>query len=93
MSKNSNVVCRCSVCRSCMGPPPRDRRALADSLGDLVAEATEDYAETDRIEAIEADAEQCYDEWLLLPEDVEPLPVHGPRTLNAATYAVLGEDW
>jgi hypothetical protein len=69
------------------------QRATADSLADLVAEASEDHSESDRCEAIEADAERCYDEWLLLPEDDESLPVHEPRTFNAATYAVLGEDW
>lgn len=79
-----------------MIPDRHSRRmhgSMIDAIAYLVAEATEDYAGTDEIEAIEADAEQCYDEWLLLPEDDEPLPVHGPRTFNAATYAVLGDDW
>lgn len=69
------------------------RRATADAIGDLVAEATEDHSFWDSVELEERYAEQCYDEWLLLPVDDEPLPVHAPRTFNAATRAVLGDDW
>lgn len=90
------VACAAEVCGGEVIPDIHSRRmrgSVVEAIADLVAEATEDYAGTDEIEAIEADAEQCFDEWLLLPEDDEPLPVHEPRAFNAATYAVLGDDW
>lgn len=61
-----------------MGPPPRDRRALVDAIGDLVAEALDARSEPDGIENI---VREC-------PSDCS---CNTTRAFNAATYIVLGE--
>lgn len=91
-------ACRCGVCsgKAAGVRPIRDRRALAEALGDLVAEALVDYSESDRMARDDALASRAYEESLRAdgaPHCPPECPCRAPRTFNSATYAVLGEGW